>query len=100
MSTYTPDCWVILRIEREDEVLHKVIGGWYGGFAGADSWRVNSGITKIESNGKGAYLIHGYSGSVYRVHEDAQRPTMLMSSIIERLSESNNIRVVDISEVL
>lgn len=100
MSTYTPDAWVILRIEQDGEVIHKVMGGWYGGFGGADSWRLNSGITKVERGDNGLYRIHGYSGSVYVVHESAQRTTMLMSGIIGRLTEIANVQIVDISEVL
>jgi hypothetical protein len=103
VTEYTPDAWVILRIETDGEILHKVMGGWYGGFAGADSWRVNSGIERVEPVGQG-YRIHGYSGSIYLVHEVSQRATMLMSGVIKSLQEraegnGHSVCVVDISEV-
>ena len=48
MSTYTPDLWVILEFKEKDseEVNRKVLASWYGGYAGSDSWKLSSGITK------------------------------------------------------
>ena len=46
--TYTPDCWRVIEFTYGDEKqpLRKVFGGWYGGFAKGDSWKLSSGITK------------------------------------------------------
>lgn len=98
-SVYQPDAWVILRIEDEDEAIHKVLGGWYGGYLGVNSWRLNSGITRVEQEGD-SYSIYGYSGSIYRVHESTQRMTMLMASIFESMREQADVRIVDVSEVM
>ena len=101
MSEYTPDAWVILRIELAGEVIYKVLGGWHGGYLDADSWRLNSGITRIERDGD-LYRIHGHSGSVYSVHPDAQRTNMLIASVIGRLQDGEpdaDIQVVDVNEV-
>lgn len=77
MSEHNPDRWVIIEIinpadtVKTSEKLYKVFGGWYGGYAYGDSWRMNSGITKVEKDGANHFLFHGYSGSVYRCRVDA-----------------------------
>lgn len=96
MTEYVPDAWVIIRVADETETVYKVLGGWYGGYLNGDSWRLNSGITRIERDGE-LYLIHGYSGSVYRVHPDAQRTTMLMASVLAQFPQAE---VVDVSIAL
>lgn len=100
MNTYTPDAWVILRIQAGEQIIHKVMGGWYGGFANPDTWRLNSGITRIEQDDKGGYRIHGYSGSVYEVHKDTQRATLLMGQVIEGLRQQADVQIVDVEAVL
>lgn len=100
MRVYEPDAWVIVRIDHGGEVIHKVMGGWYGGFAGADSWRLNSGIVLTEKDGD-HYRFYGHSGSIYYVHKDNQRATMLMSGVIAQLNEraDGGAHVVDVSEL-
>ena len=47
MSDYTPDRWMIARITSHNHpTIDKIIGSWYGGYAGSDEWRFSSGITK------------------------------------------------------
>ena len=42
MSDYTPDRWVIVEINSpEHGKIRKVLGSWYGGYLGSDSWRMN-----------------------------------------------------------
>lgn len=78
---YAPDCWVILKINNENGILHKVLAGWVGSYVGSDSWQLNSGITKIEYKGD-FYLFHGYSGSVYKCRKTGYRLTGLTASIL------------------
>lgn len=63
--TYTPDKWVVIRMETDEQAIYKVFATNYGGYINGDSWRLNSGISKVEDLG-GYYNFHGYSGSVYR----------------------------------
>ena len=42
----TPDKWLVLKIGD----LYKVYGTWYGGYLGSDSWKINSGIVKVEED--------------------------------------------------
>jgi len=90
MSTYTPDHWVIVKLEGEKVtggVLYKVLAGWYGGYVGSDSWKLNSGITKIVDKGD-YYVIEGYSGSRYLCFKDSERMSFYTASIFADLGAS------------
>lgn len=59
-----PDQWSIIKIDD----IYKVFGSWSGGYLDGDSWRLNSGIDRIEEDGD-YWLFYGYSGSCYRCHK-------------------------------
>jgi hypothetical protein len=70
MGEYNPDHWVIIKIDSEKYgVVYKVLAGWYGGYLGSDSWRMNSGITQCIEEGN-YWLFIGSSGSTYVCHKD------------------------------
>jgi len=70
MSEYCPDKWLVVKIEGKDVPLtYKVFACWYGGYLNGDSWKLNSGITKATKEDN-CYSFEGYSGSVYKCHED------------------------------
>jgi hypothetical protein len=75
---YTPDNWVIIKIEKEDTKIFKVLAGWSGGYLDGDSWQLNSGIAKVEKDGD-YFLFHGYSGSIYKCHKEAE--TLRMNNV-------------------
>lgn len=70
MSEYQPDRWVVIHIKpteectRKAEEHYRVFGMWYGGYAHGDSWRMNSGIVRVEED-ELFYYFHGETGSVY-----------------------------------
>jgi hypothetical protein len=65
MSDYHPDKWVVVKIAGPDTPpIHKVFACWYGGYAGSDSWKLNSGITKATLF-ENCFEFEGSSGSVY-----------------------------------
>ena len=68
-KNYFPDNWVIIKIKGDDP-HYRVLGGWSGGYASGDSWRMNSGITKVEFEND-QYIFYGSSGSRYICHKDA-----------------------------
>ena len=68
MSTYNPDKWVMVKITNKGKVIYKILASWYGGFARGDSWKLNSGVTKIEED-ENLYFFHGSSGSIYQFHK-------------------------------
>ena len=64
MNKYKPDRWVVLEFVTAQETIRKVFAGWYGGYAGSDSWKLNSGITETREK-DGVFEFDGYSGSTY-----------------------------------
>jgi hypothetical protein len=64
MSTYTPDTWHVLKLQRGSEVNYKVFAGWYGGYANGDSWRLSSGIVGVKQYSD-RYEFINHSGSIY-----------------------------------
>lgn len=67
-NIYNPNKWLIVQVN-SSPIHYRVFGTWSGGYLDGDAWRLNSGITKIEEDGD-YYLIHGYSGSIYKVHKE------------------------------
>ena len=86
MNEYTPDNWVVLKIDNDGKTLYKVLAGWSGGYLEGDSWRMNSGITSAE---KQAYMygFYGSSGSVYWCHVSSYRLSMATGGIYNQLKE-------------
>ena len=94
-NQHTPDKWVILKFKREDGTFFKVLGSWYGGYLNGDSWRLSSGLERIEEDGD-TYLMHNFSGSVYKVHKKTNGMSMLAASIFETAKTEgaeNNVEV-------
>src|SRR6056300_266090 len=89
MSDYTPDNWVILKIKegKYDRGFYKVLAGWSGGYLDGDSWRMNSGITRVEEDGD-YYKFYGSSGSCYRCHKKSYRLTMANSGVYNALKDN------------
>lgn len=83
---YHPDTWVILKLTHNNNTIYKILAGWYGGYCGSDSWKLNSGITAVREN-KHSYCFYGSSGSIYVGHESNERLSGVTSSIISQLEE-------------
>lgn len=66
---YTPDNWVIIKIKGDDP-HYRVLAGWSGGYTTGDSWRMNSGIVRVEED-KEFFHFHGSSGSCYHCHKES-----------------------------
>jgi hypothetical protein len=103
---YAPDVWVIVEISGnkvEKSPYHRVLAGWYGGFAGSDSWKMNSGITEIIDKGNW-YEIHGDSGSIYNCGKSAERMSSYTAGIFQSYAAENSddisLKIVDIADVL
>ena len=100
MSIYTPDKWVVVKIEGKDVPLtYKVFACWYGGFLNGDSWKMNSGITKTTKK-KNYWCFEGTSGSVYECHKKAYGTNMYGGGVLQNFidnakKESILIEVLD-----
>jgi hypothetical protein len=82
MSDYHPDKWVVVKITGKDyPPIHKVFASWYGGWAGSDSWKLNSGITSVIKEGY-CFDFEGSSGSVYSCHSDRYGTNMYGMSVL------------------
>lgn len=79
---YYPDCWVVLKMSEG----YKVLAGWSGGYLEGNSWRMNSGITKVDVT-KGGFIFYGVSGSLYVCHEDCYGLRMSNAGIYNQLKE-------------
>jgi hypothetical protein len=108
MNEYTPDVWVVLEFDHPDleTPLRKVFAGWYGGYTGSNSWKLNSGITAVRIDDGGHYEFDGYSGSTYRCHFNNYHMSSLMHSVLANwLKQADErgdttIRILSIDEIV
>jgi len=77
---HKPDRWVIVKVPGGA----KVLGSWSGGYLDGDSWRLSSGLERIEEDGD-YYLMHNYSGSIYKCHKEMEGMNMVALSIFNQL---------------
>ena len=99
MNDYTPDKWVVVKIEGgEFPLTYKVFACWYGGYLGSNSWKMNSGI-RVASKGRDSYLFEGFSGSIYKCFEGNYGTHMyghgVLEDIIQRSKEAGmNVEIL------
>lgn len=99
MNDYTPDKWVVVKIEGgEFPLTYKIFACWYGGYLGSDSWKLNSGITKVTKEDN-YYLFKGHSGSIYSCNQETYGTHMyghgVLQSIINKSKESGvNVEIL------
>ncbi len=85
---YTPARWVVIDIDNGTPNKHqRVFAGWYGGYLNGDSWKMNSGITKIDEHEE-FYEFHGMSGSIYRCYKRCYGMSGYMSSVLANIQEN------------
>ena len=93
---YIPDKWLVVKISSDKTpALYKVFACWYGGWAGSDSWKLNSGITKVTEDGS-CYLFDGSSGSTYACHKRNYGSNMYGLGVLENMiknAETNGIKI-------
>lgn len=90
MSTHYPDLWVILKITvAEEQPLYKVFASWRGGYTTGDSWKLNSGITKVIAE-ENSWLFLGSSGSIYSCNKDTYGTTTYTQGVLNKLLKGSN----------
>jgi hypothetical protein len=92
MTEYAPDNWVVIKIKGDDP-HYRVLGGWSGGYLDGDSWRMNSGITRVDDADDHWLHFHGSSGSVYRCNKGSYTLRMNNAHIWEQLQEIHGNKV-------
>jgi ribosomal protein L21E len=101
MSDYNPDNWIILKMSMNNDITYKILAGWSGSYLNGDSWKLNSGITKIEQDNEYFYF-HGYSGSVYRCHKKSEIVRMNIAGVLNNYLEQypDNIKHIKSEQLL
>lgn len=97
MASYTPDRWVIVEtITNGGTKTNKVLASYYGGFAGADEWKLSSGITKT-TEFDDRYEFDNYSGSLYICYKQSYGASAYTRSIYAGWKEQvpDQINMVD-----
>jgi len=70
-NIYIPDNWVVIKFGGDDP-HYRVLGGWSGGYIDGDSWRMNSGIVRVEDVlHTHTFNFHGSTGSCYECNKIA-----------------------------
>ena len=83
MSTYSPDRWVLVEItSKEHATIQKILAGWYGGFAGSDSWKLSSGNVNFIDKGD-YYESLQESGSTYKLYKASEGFTGLTAGMFK-----------------
>ena len=98
MSEYNPESWVIIKIinDKTDKVLYKVFGSWRGNFVNSDSWRLNSGITRVGEQ-ENLYIFSGESGSSYYCFKKGEGSPMgsyntgILDQLMKQLNSKDGI---------
>ena len=95
-----PDSFVIVRVKLQDEYIYRIFSTWNGGYLYGSSWRLNSGITKIEQNDL-YYVFYGYNGNNYECKKGSYRTSAYSQSVLDQLVENasnNNIEIKVLTE--
>lgn len=96
MNDYIPDRWVVIKINTTTSVpVYKIFACWFGGWAGSNSWRLNSGITKASLQGF-VYSFSGSSGSVYECHRDTYGTHMYGNSVLNNMIDKAKLNGITI----
>lgn len=104
MTEYTPDSWVIVKIESEKQgTIYKVLAGWSGSYLYGDSWKLSSGIVTFVDTGS-YYESLQDSGSVYMLYKNNEGMSLILAQTLSsfelQLQEVNaTIEVVKVQEV-
>ena len=99
MSTYTPDSWVIVKIQYEKyETIYKVLAGWSGSYLYGASWKLSSGIVAFEDKGEHYESLQD-SGSTYVLYKSSERMSGIMAGTFAQLKGNDGtIEVIDSGE--
>lgn len=97
MSNYTPDKWLMVKLTNNvNESHYRIFACWYGGYTGSDSWKLNSGVTKITEEGR-MYYFEGSSGSVYICDKRTYGTSGYGAGVLNTLiKKTNKIKLIEI----
>ena len=96
VSDYNPDNWVVIKMDGDDP-HYRVLAGWSGGYLDGDSWKINSGIARVEDAGD-RYKFYGSSGSCYSCGKESYCIRMNNAHIWAQLQELHGDKVKMLDE--
>lgn len=96
MTSYNPDKWMLLKITGDDP-HYRVFGSWSGGYLDGDSWRMNSGITRVEEDDD-YYYFYGSSGSCYTCVKERYGANVYGYGVAQSYVDRSDGRIEIISE--
>lgn len=81
--SYFPHKWVVIDYGEEYAATQRyaILAGWYGGFAGSDSWKRSSPVVELDFK-EDDLEVTTESGSKYVLHKGAIGVTMPTQSLI------------------
>lgn len=85
------DNWVCIKISGDDP-HYRILAGWSGGYLQGDSWRLNSGVVKVNEL-PDSYEFVGASGSVYECGKHSYGLRMNNTHVYEKLKELHGDKV-------
>ena len=87
MSKYTPDSWIIVKIQSENYgTIYKVLAGWSGSYLYGASWKLSSGIVTFEDKGE-YYESLQDSGSTYMLYKSSEQMIGIMAGAFASFEE-------------
>lgn len=103
MSEYSPDCWVVVEIAHKETKVFRILASWFGGFAGANSWKLGSTIEHVIKH-KEFFEFKNSSGSTYYCQPSVYKMSMLSASIYNGFcadvaAAGGTIRILDLKEI-
>ena len=86
MSTYTPDKFVLIDYGTDypPKGRYSILAGFYGGFAGSNSWKRSSSIASVEVVDDKQIVATTYSGSKYVLYKACVGTTMVTQSLLSQ----------------
>jgi hypothetical protein len=104
MTTYIPDKWVIVKFKKKKEAWYKVLASSAGGYLHGSSWRMSSGLVRIEDDND-SYKMHNHSGSVYICHKEMNGVHYASAGVLEELKvkgkeQGITVKVISVKQYL
>lgn len=94
---YTPDRWLVVKIETEEKPLYKVFATWGSSYLSGQSWQMNSGIVSVTEDDH-FYYFNGVSGSIYKCHKETYGSFSYGASVLSNFMEKLEGKMVTMPE--
>lgn len=99
---YTPDKWMIIKINSKNDPHYRVFAVWSGGYLDGDSWKMNSGIVSVTEDDD-YYYLKGSSGSVYKCYKEMGGQSTaygweILNNFIKQSEERDDVDIVVMNE--